>query len=246
MNYNFYTWLGIVAKNSALWLIAALGIVSAIVTVSLTGRNISVPFWIFPMILLIGFIVSSYRVHKNTLRSFPKKLIEIAPEYDVFLAVPMAAFETDKEYEESRDDILEIMSSIRQFCGLQRIFYAGEDIKTKKEFDPEDMAYLGNFEKLYKSRFFVMMFPKKIVSSVLIEVGYALAIDLPILILIKNQNDLPYILKRLPQASGKIKIYEYKDRDDIKNIFSKHGKNIFLLLEKRKTLSLFSEFIEQK
>ncbi len=53
---------------------------------------------------------------------------------------------------------------------------------------------------LRAAHLFVMIYPGKIVTSALVEVGYAMALRLPCLLLVRDRDDLPYLLKQAERA----------------------------------------------
>ncbi|MDD8025556.1 MAG: hypothetical protein PHI34_03500 [Acidobacteriota bacterium] len=243
MEMNFSSWSKLIARYFLPWFVGSIGFIGALVTIFFQGTSKRTPLIILPFLFFIGIVHASYRVFKRMCKNNIAFRHEKDLDFDVFLAAPMAAYKDNQEYQDGNKEARGLMSLIRQHCGLNRIFYSGEDVPSKEDFDPEDIAYIGNLEKIRKSKYFLLYYPRNIVSSVLIELGYAIAFNLPIIILTKSLEELPYLLKKLPQASPANKIYEFNNQRDIKNIISKHGKTIFDLVE-NVSPNLFAEFID--
>jgi nucleoside 2-deoxyribosyltransferase len=148
-------------------------------------------------------------------------------EYDVFLSSPMAAFPSDDSYVEERKKMLDFMGALRTYCQLNRIFYAGLDLESQSEFSGDEvLAAKHDFEAIKKSRYFILIYPQRLASSVLVEVGYALALNKPSIYFVKNVEDLPYLLQHLHGVNN-IEIYPYSTTDDLRKIIRRNGCQIF-------------------
>jgi hypothetical protein len=112
-------------------------------------------------------------------------------DLDVFLAIPMDGF--GQNYEERRPQALKLLEAVRQIPGCRRVYYAGEDLQTSSDFDDHGLALRDCLAQLRRARFFLMVYPKKSASSVILEAGIALMLGLPGLIFYKE--DLPFLLR---------------------------------------------------
>jgi hypothetical protein len=81
-----------------------------------------------------------------------------------------------------------------------------------------------------------MVYPEKLVSSVLIEAGLAMAMEKPSVYFIRDINHLPFLLKQAGEAISEIHIRKYNNEDDIFNYIKNNRKEIFL-----NSTSAFSE-----
>jgi hypothetical protein len=118
-------------------------------------------------------------------------------KYELFIAAPMSALGNDEAYAVGRRNILELMERLSTTHGLEPIYYAGAAITDSTAFTGEANALRRDLEALRGSRLFVLIYPSKIVTSALVEVGYALALRLPCLLLVSDKNDLPYLLNQV-------------------------------------------------
>lgn len=153
-------------------------------------------------------------------------------KYDVFLSSPMAAFTNDEEYKDDRKDTLRIVETLQDKCKFDSVFYAGRHIDSIDSFDAEDISIQNDYEALSKSRYFVMLYPKKIVSSVLVEAGWALALRKPSIYFVRNRDDLPFLLKEAAMAYPRVKVYEENGIDDIVKLIELNGEEIFSILSR--------------
>lgn len=146
-------------------------------------------------------------------------------EWDVFLAVPMAAL-TNDEFEKSVSKVAELVTVLEQECNFKRIFYASKGMKTKADFDTADISVENDVNALKGSQYFIMVYPEKIVSSVLYEAGIALALGKPSFYFGKKEN-FPFLMQQANQKFNHVKIYEADTIDIITGIIKKNKSQLF-------------------
>jgi nucleoside 2-deoxyribosyltransferase len=140
--------------------------------------------------------------------------------YQVFLSAPMSAFDQDA-YENSRSQAIKVAEHLKSCHNLKNVFYAGGSIKSTSDFDESFDALEMDTKAIRESVLFIMIYPKKVVSSALVEAGYALALKKPCIFFVRDRDDLPYILKGAENSSLKsediptIKICTFSEIDDI-------------------------------
>jgi hypothetical protein len=117
------------------------------------------------------------------------------PIYDTFIAAPMSSLD-DVAYGLAREGVLAIMDKLSGAHGFGSIYFAGAKISGPKAFTGEAEALRRDLQALRDSHFFILVYPGKIVTSALVEVGYALALRLPCILLVNDRADLPYLLKQ--------------------------------------------------
>jgi hypothetical protein len=118
--------------------------------------------------------------------------------YDLFLASPMASLDTKTSFETEHQAACDVKYAIEHFLGLS-VYYAGETVKSKVDFDSPLVAAEQNFDALHNARYFVLLSVSKAKkpSSVTVEAGYALARGIPSLYLVSNTQHLPFVLSSL-------------------------------------------------
>lgn len=139
-----------------------------------------------------------------------------------FIAAPMSGMNSNSAYEESRRVVLSLVGHLCEHFGLryEDVYYAGKSVSSQQDFNDVSLALEADLKALDEADVFLLYYPVKVASSVLVEAGYALARNKPMILLPKDAKDLPYFFKQASDASceGKIpsvKIYEYHDDKDI-------------------------------
>jgi hypothetical protein len=151
--------------------------------------------------------------------------------YDVFLAAPMAGTETAEEYAAFRALCLDILADLRTHCGIRTAYFVGEKLHTREEFESMDVAAELDFDAIRQSARFLMLYPRKLVSSVLSEAGFALAEGLPSVYLVRADGDLPYLLTMaggLPHPRyPHVAVRKYATPEAISQMIANDGANFF-------------------
>jgi TIR domain-containing protein len=149
-------------------------------------------------------------------------------KYDVFLSVPMASFKDDSEYQPFRTDVLKVIHALHD-CGLS-VFCALEAIDSMSQFDTHGISTHDDIAILQQTGTFVMLYPQKLATSALFEAGYALALGRPSLFFVRNEQDLPYLMQRLPEALTNVSILdsrEWKTYEDIVKLLRRNANHWF-------------------
>jgi len=118
-----------------------------------------------------------------------------ASGYDAFIAAPMSGL-PGKGYAAGRESVLGVVKQLAVVYGMAQVYFAGTDITQPGGFTGEEKALRQDLEALRAARLFVLIYPDKIVTSALVETGYALALGLPCLLLARDAADLPYLLRQ--------------------------------------------------
>lgn len=178
-----------------------------------------------PIIIILGCIITSLSLiaSKSSVFSFRNS----EENYDIFISAPMAAFENNQKYEENRIFIIKLKQILKKECNLKS-FYAGDDIQTDLEFEAENISLRKDIRILKASKYFLMVYPEKLVSSVLIEAGLAIAMEKPSVYFVRDINHLPFLLKQAGEAISEVHIRKYNNAEDIFNYIKNNREEIFL------------------
>jgi len=152
----------------------------------------------------------------------------LQPKYDVFLSAPMASFKDDREYQPFRTEVLKVIHALHD-CGLS-VFCALEAIDSMSKFDTHGISTHDDIDILDQSGSFVMLYPEKLATSALFEAGYALALGRPSLFFVRKEQDLPYLMQRLPEALTHVSILdsrEWKTYEDIVKLLRRNADHWF-------------------
>lgn len=139
----------------------------------------------------------------------------------------MAALADGQMYEAYRADTLAMIRHLKKECAFKSIFYAGQEIDTERGFEQPDLSLVQNLVALRASKFFVMLYPSELVSSVLVEAGWAIAHEKPSVYFVRDADDLPFLLRQAGQALPFARVYSYSDAEDLRKIISNHRADLF-------------------
>ncbi|MEQ1622958.1 MAG: alpha/beta hydrolase [Methylococcales bacterium] len=152
-------------------------------------------------------------------------------KYDVFLSSAMAGLKTEADYQTYRTEALNLDNILKTHCGSNSVYYAGRDLKTMAMFEAQNLSLQEDFNALKDSRYFMLVYPKKIVSSVLFEAGWALAMGKPSVYFVHKRDDLPFLMAQAGDAhvESKVITYEYgsKGREEIARLLVEHGEKLW-------------------
>lgn len=153
-------------------------------------------------------------------------------DYDLFLSTPMSGLRDEQEYRSHRQFVLEVAEVLCKDLGVERIYFAGREVTSIQGFDAGDDALRSDLEALRESRVLCLVYPRRLVSSVLIEVGMALALGKPCLLFVRRREDLPYLLISAEKLAGRdglpvVRIVEYQNPEDLKRLLREAGAKLF-------------------
>jgi hypothetical protein len=127
--------------------------------------------------------------------------------FDVFVATPMAALESEDDYQGLRSEVLKVCNAFRDYCEFT-VYCAVEQCPTMKSFQTTGVSIMKDFKNIRNSSNFVMLYPKKILSSILVEAGFALAIRKYSLYFAAKRGDLPFMLQDAQRVFSDVSLVE--------------------------------------
>ncbi|MEY4905786.1 MAG: hypothetical protein RLZZ292_3601, partial [Bacteroidota bacterium] len=181
-----------------------------IVTPSISIRNIKD----------LESLVNEYKKEESSITSN----LVIQNKKNIFIAAPMTSI-TKEECEE----VKKIIPNIRKQLEID---YPNYTIVSALERSQPRTSGLGNasresFFKLRNTEFFLFIYPKAIVSSALVELGFALSQEASCVIFCKEKNDLPRLIQDYETTGVKLKIIEFDNYEHISQIVEEEGKELF-------------------
>lgn len=105
------------------------------------------------------------------------------------------------------DDELNLNDQIKSILKYINTICVDVEIYCSNEIGASDDILL--IKKIKSSDLIFFLYPKKIVSTCLIGMGYAIAMQIRSIIIVRTKNDLPYLLQKIPE-SLKIIVVETK------------------------------------
>jgi len=148
-------------------------------------------------------------------------------KHEVFLSAPMAGATSESEYIDLREEASLVLSALKNACSFSDVYWAGDGIQTRADFDPPRIAVEEVCERIRGSTYFVLLYPKRIASSVLVETGLALAFGKTTVAFVRKQADLPFLLRSAASAFPSVKIYECADRGALLSTIAKQRRKLF-------------------
>jgi hypothetical protein len=137
---------------------------------------------------------------------------------DVFISCPMTSL-ADDEYARMRQTIETLTDAIfargyTAYSAVRRIADAGVD--------PESVAAERDLPALTTARNYIMIYPKKLLSSCLLEAGYALVAGIPSVYFVRSDDDLPYLLRGAVESFRNTRRVKFRDEREIVDFFVRY------------------------
>ncbi|MGB4850076.1 MAG: hypothetical protein WBP41_19275 [Saprospiraceae bacterium] len=123
-------------------------------------------------------------------------------------------------------EIKEIKRALEVECGFQRVFFAGSNMVSQGEFEVPGVSIAKDINALKNSRYFILLYPEKIASSVLFEAGIALALGKPSFYF-STMDNLPFLMQQANQQFDFVKIHPANDFEQILTIIKNNKRQIF-------------------
>ncbi len=151
------------------------------------------------------------------------KIARIPGMYDVFISCPMTSLPEDG-YARMRETIEALTDAITAkgftaYSAVRRITHQGN-------VDPEAIAAENDLPALTASRNFLMIYPGKILSSCLLEAGYALVAGIPSTYFVKSDDDLPYMLRGAVESFANTRRVKFREEKEIVSFFERYPDRV--------------------
>ncbi|MEQ1512079.1 MAG: toll/interleukin-1 receptor domain-containing protein [Methylotenera sp.] len=145
----------------------------------------------------------------------------------VFVGIPMASAD-DAEYSEFKDCALRVKAALLNFAGAKEVYCPSESIQNRGQFDGYKKAIIKDFQILKESEHYVFIYPREISSSILVEMGYAIALSKNTTIFARSKNDLPFMLKKADTVIDTLEIHECGTTDEIIRVIESEGDSFLV------------------
>lgn len=145
-----------------------------------------------------------------------------------FVSIPMEALEGEAEYNEVKSVAKDLVSELRSqnkkvYCGV-------DELQGDQKFEQPTTKAPQVFEKIRKSKYFILVLPKRLGSGSLVELGYAASKRKRMIVFYAKaaqgeKDTLPWIARGIP----KITRVAFNSLDDVMDNFK--GDNLKSLLK---------------
>lgn len=125
---------------------------------------------------------------------------------NIFIASPIAGFSTEQDYNKYKSLIKNTVDQIKKHNGNTNIFCEIVNVASVQKYDSPAKSAIKDFNNIQESDLFILLYPQKVVSSALVELGYALSQKKKILIVSPQKNMLPYMVLGLEEVFNNVKL----------------------------------------
>lgn len=143
----------------------------------------------------------------------------------LYISTPMASI-GEPEYKLQHEFLLKLEEVLKDI-GFKQIISPAITIEKQEQFDGSTKANFDNYKEMKQVDSFLIIYPKPMPTSVLIEIGYAIALSKKIVIFTKDQSNLPFMLKEADSTIPNLKIYTYVTYEDILNTVKANKMALF-------------------
>jgi hypothetical protein len=178
------------------------------------------------------FKIETAQGQERLLRSLKERCpVSVKQEIDVFLAAPMAAHESEAAYQSARTEVMKVYDAFREHCGFS-LYCALAHCPTMESFDALDVSVIKDLKAIKNAKYFVLLYPTKLTSSVLFEAGFALSLRKFSLYFVTQREDLPYMMQDAASVFQDVRLHElpcFLSFDSIVADIRKNKKQLFVL-----------------
>jgi hypothetical protein len=162
----------------------------------------------------------------DVLSSSREARAKVRHRYDVFVSSPLAAFANDDALAADHARVGKIVVLLEDQFGFS-VFWAGRNIRAKADFEAQDLSAQKDVQALLESKYFLLIYPEKLASSVLFEAGIALRCCLTSIYFVQDRSHLPFLMAQASQAFTNVRTYDGVYPDALVALLRKHGKTFF-------------------
>lgn len=142
----------------------------------------------------------------------------------VYISAPMSSI-SDVEYGEQRQFLIRLEKLLREEIQFRDVICPAIRISDKGQFDGNTKAIKENFINIKQVDHSIVLYPKQIPTSALIETGYGLALTKQTVIFYRE--GLPYMLKEAGETIQHIRTVKFDRFDDILEYIKRNGRTLF-------------------
>jgi hypothetical protein len=141
----------------------------------------------------------------------------------IFISAPMSSIDSD-EYNRLRSCLLSVKPVLKRI-GFTEVYCPIIENEDPAHFDGKTRAIRDNFPQMKQADSMLVIYPRNLPSSSLVENGYGIALSKRMVIF--HREDLPYILAEAGGEIQNIKTYSFKEYKEIEEIIASNGMTIF-------------------
>ena len=143
-------------------------------------------------------------------------------EYDIFISYPMKGLKNEEDKNILKDIVIKVKNNLERNFPKIKVFVSIDDDSSEGKLL---RSKTENFEALSSSNCFIFIYPKEVVSSVLIEAGYAIALNKICIFLSPSKESLPYLLALNIDREKNFFFFSYKKCSNLPELITEIAKN---------------------
>lgn len=132
---------------------------------------------------------------------------------DIFLSTPMTSMYPGESFANFRVKVLDLIKFLEQELASVSVYYAGRTPPTTTKFEIPSRAFDIDIENLNAARLFFLIYPEPTASSALIELGFAIKLGIPLVIITRQRKRLPHLVQELDKNRSNVFIFESGESD---------------------------------
>lgn len=146
----------------------------------------------------------------------------LAKKNRIFITSPMSTYQTDQEYREVRNGIMEIVVMLRRCDFVEDVFFFNERFESLESFENADLNVPEYFYNIDQCDYFVLIVSDQQFSSIHFESGFALAKNKKSIYFVRNSKCLPFLTRLAVFAyPSTIRTYEFASFNEIGKMLNK-------------------------
>lgn len=145
-------------------------------------------------------------------------------KWEIFISSPLAGFDNDEALLRHRRVVERVVRFLENELGL-RVYWAGRSIRSRADFDAADIAADREVAAIRDSKYFLLLYPERLVSGALFEAGVALVSCLTSIYVVSRRSDLPFLMTQAAHAFRNVRLYE--SPDDLLKLLERHRVEFF-------------------
>lgn len=129
----------------------------------------------------------------------------------VFLATPIAGFVNNEEYVNYKETLIRLIARLGEEHSVYSELSKISDIS---DYDSPSDSIIMDLNEIIVSDVFILHYPKKMLTSAIFELGYALAHQKKIIIITSSRENLPFLLQEIDLAFSNAHIILSRELSD--------------------------------
>ena len=146
----------------------------------------------------------------------------------MYISAPMDSL-SEEEYKEQYEFLIKLKRSLKEKLGFKDVFSPALEIKPGKKWQGITTSVKRNFKQLRQIENLIVIYPAKIPSSVLVEIGYCIALSKNTVIFYRE--DLPFMLRGAGEDIVHLHTRHSTDFSDILEVLETDGRSLFEVTE---------------